>query len=839
MVRKLHLKTTIIAIITGILIQSTVFAQTVIDDSFYSPSLDENRLVDIYLPPDYYSNPDLYYPVIYFLHGWGGNQNFLSAITSYAEQKINSGQIDPVIIVCASNYTSPFDGSMYMNSVVHGDFEDYMVNDLVSWLDSTYRTVPAKKYRSLMGHSMGGYGAFRYGSMHKDMFCGLAAHAAPANLELIIDEFENHIKSENAGPPYAYNYSSTGNFTKMIFLGAGVWSPNLNAPQDYVTPQVVEYPFDQQCNLIDTIFNKWYEHQVTSLVHNISSADSIGILFGCGSNDELYFDIPNNALQDTLEAINLDYEFYSHSGGHVLPTGFKNRALEFLDSLMLAPMLIIPCNEPDNLMADNITQSTVDLSWNENGDATSWEIVLGSVGFDPDNANPILVTNNPVSISNLTPDTDYEWYVRAVCGEGIFSDWAGPDTFATENDIYTQTIQLSAGWNIHSFNATPDESDMMDIHSDLVNQGILAKIIDEAGGFIQYITGYGWMNTIGDMQLTEGYYIKVDTAVELELTGVLNTGSYSIPLVAGWNIIGYPVNEGQSAMDVLQPLIDNELLIKVIDESGGFIQEIPGLGWLNTIGTFEPGEGYYIKVEQNTNLLIDYPQTSNMLAEAEPETEVFLFEQLHNGNPFNPMNIVVQEIALEGMRVMEGDEIGVFDGDLCVGAGVVKYENGVFTAVIVASMDDPETMEVDGFKEGNPIRFKYLSDELDNPIELVPEDISGSNVFKALGTYVVNLSYQLSGVAQNSDNKVDVSTYPNPVADRMTVSYKVPQGYVYIGIIDLNGTRIKNIANEFHEDGTHSRVIDVNDLNQGFYVLQIRVAGEREIYSEFHKFVKR
>ena len=46
-----------------------------IDTSFYSESLQETKMVDVYFPPGYDENPNLYYPVIYYLHGWTGNQN--------------------------------------------------------------------------------------------------------------------------------------------------------------------------------------------------------------------------------------------------------------------------------------------------------------------------------------------------------------------------------------------------------------------------------------------------------------------------------------------------------------------------------------------------------------------------------------------------------------------------------------------------------------------------------------------------------------------------------------------------------------------------------------------
>ncbi len=46
------------------------------------------------------------------------------------------------------------------------------------------------------------------------------------------------------------------------------------------------------------------------------------------------------AIKDTLDTLQLPYEFYSHTGGHVMPDAFKRRALTFIDSLIMSPLLI-------------------------------------------------------------------------------------------------------------------------------------------------------------------------------------------------------------------------------------------------------------------------------------------------------------------------------------------------------------------------------------------------------------------------------------------------------------------------------------------------------------------
>ena len=99
----------------------------------------------------------------------------------------------------------------------------------------------------------------------------------------------------------------------------------------------------------------------------------------------------------------------------------------------------------------NITQTTVDLSWTDNG-TTAWEIVLDVTGFDPDVPTPSSVTENPTSWTGLIENTTYDWYIRTSCGTGNTSEWIGPNTFTTtciapsdlaEANITQTTVDLS------------------------------------------------------------------------------------------------------------------------------------------------------------------------------------------------------------------------------------------------------------------------------------------------------------------------------------------------------------------------------------------------------------
>jgi hypothetical protein len=92
----------------------------------------------------------------------------------------------------------------------------------------------------------------------------------------------------------------------------------------------------------------------------------------------------------------------------------------------VAPLTCVP---PDELIALNIATTTADLSWTEIGASTSWEYQVGPAGFIPA-ATGTPTSSNPASISGLTANTGYDFYVRAEC-DPEFSEWAGPFNFTT------------------------------------------------------------------------------------------------------------------------------------------------------------------------------------------------------------------------------------------------------------------------------------------------------------------------------------------------------------------------------------------------------------------------
>lgn len=97
------------------------------------------------------------------------------------------------------------------------------------------------------------------------------------------------------------------------------------------------------------------------------------------------------------------------------------------------------CIAPSNLGASNLTTTSADLNWTAGGTETQWDIEYGAAGFTQGAGTTISgVTTNPYTLSGLSANTSYEYYVRADCGAGNgTSSWAGPYSFLTPCNAFT------------------------------------------------------------------------------------------------------------------------------------------------------------------------------------------------------------------------------------------------------------------------------------------------------------------------------------------------------------------------------------------------------------------
>lgn len=298
------------------------------DTSFYSPILGETKSMRIFLPPGYHEDTATY-PVIYYLHCAGGSYQDLISYIPQIQEMITSGDIHPAIVVGPDGQCEPFAGSLYTNSILYGNYEDYIIQEAIPFAESILRTKNSPDYRSIMGFAMGGYGSMKLALNHSELFAGTASYNGPLQLDTLVVMWLPEVLAENPGTPYYYQYG-TGIFTSLVFTASGAWSPNLN-----ILPYPVDFIYDTAGAIIDSVFQKWKNHDCSRLAKNLDPAsDYPGLFLACGVNDFLYFHPTNVCFADTLNDLGIDYEFLTTDDDHILSDEILAAGMHFLDSVM-------------------------------------------------------------------------------------------------------------------------------------------------------------------------------------------------------------------------------------------------------------------------------------------------------------------------------------------------------------------------------------------------------------------------------------------------------------------------------------------------------------------------
>lgn len=160
--------------------------------SLTSSILNSDRKFALYLPPDYETS-ERSYPVLYLLHGAGDDQTGwvqFGEVLHITDKAIREGIATPMIIVMPDANTGR---RGYFNDI-KGDwnYEDFFFQELIPYVEKTYRAKSDKRFRAISGLSMGGGGTLMYALHHPEMFSSaapLSAYIGPLSLEQATERF--------------------------------------------------------------------------------------------------------------------------------------------------------------------------------------------------------------------------------------------------------------------------------------------------------------------------------------------------------------------------------------------------------------------------------------------------------------------------------------------------------------------------------------------------------------------------------------------------------------------------------------------------------------------------
>ncbi len=130
--------------------------------AFHSKALGKKMRFNLLLPDS--GNPP--FATLYLLHGNSDDHD-----AWLVNSTIGRKRIENLAIVMPNG-----DRSRYVNSRL-GGYEDYVIHDLIGFVDRTFPTIPERAGRAISGFSMGGYGAMMLGLKHYDVFSAISSHA--------------------------------------------------------------------------------------------------------------------------------------------------------------------------------------------------------------------------------------------------------------------------------------------------------------------------------------------------------------------------------------------------------------------------------------------------------------------------------------------------------------------------------------------------------------------------------------------------------------------------------------------------------------------------------------
>jgi hypothetical protein len=157
----------------------------------------------------------------------------------------------------------------------------------------------------------------------------------------------------------------------------------------------------------------------------------------------------SNTNTDGWVAVYVDLSAYTISGP--VKARFvidENNGGDFYDDVAIDDVSFDeapPCMDPENIIVSNETQNSVEISWDDNNviAVSQYYIEYGAPGFSQGSGTTLTVTANPYTLSGLTDDTEYEFYIQTECSANDLSSWDGPFSFETLVDCSLYTLDVT------------------------------------------------------------------------------------------------------------------------------------------------------------------------------------------------------------------------------------------------------------------------------------------------------------------------------------------------------------------------------------------------------------
>lgn len=250
---KIQKITCLLLIIFNCLTLSAAIVDTV---AIYSSSM-HKKIKCVIIKPDSYKNKKLHFPVVYLLHGHSDSYDYW--IKEIPEIKSHADDFQFILVCPDGGYNS-----WYFDSPIDSTrkYETHISREVVKFVDANYHTIPDRNHRAITGLSMGGHGAFYIALRHTALF--------------------GAVGSTSGGVDF--------------------------------TPFKTEWQINEQIGDTMNYKENWVNMTIINMIDHYP-ADSLSIIFDCGTND--FFYTVNKKLHEKMLQLHIFHDYTERPGKHI------------------------------------------------------------------------------------------------------------------------------------------------------------------------------------------------------------------------------------------------------------------------------------------------------------------------------------------------------------------------------------------------------------------------------------------------------------------------------------------------------------------------------------------
>jgi len=377
----------------------------------------------------------------------------------------------------------------------------------------------------------------------------------------------------------------------------------------------------------------------------------------------------------------------------------------------------------------------------------------------------------------------------------------------------SQLLTLNNGWNLISLNVHPSDMSPDSVFASVGTH--LEQLKNLTLSYSPHLPSY--LNTLNELVDGQGYWAKVDQTLQQNVVGrLIDPALTTIPLHAGWNLVGFVSTVPEATETALSSIMSNILQVKSLTQT----YQPTNPSYLNSLTNLETGKGYWINVSSDCSL--NYPSNTVVTKSINrdhcpvPSWNITVYP--------NNSATVYGRISIPNGNLSNLDWISAFIDGECVGLSPIVENEGQFYCSLVINMP---------YNHIQPNYYYWKHD--DNSIVQLEQDtiLEFGQIYGDSDNGI--LTFNMTTVSNGDISMVEssyTSVYPNPVRNNTDI-HLTGKEISHVSLYNLRGQIVQEWVLGKNRDNMTVNLDKVNgrslSLPNGIYFMRISSAKGLEV----------